>query len=66
MDVISKLIAMFKQQTNDELHDKLEAESAARRRRNEERMEKIKADMGEKYILHPNHKRGRLDEPRPV
>jgi len=66
MDVISKLIAMFKQQTNNELLSDIEAESVARRKRNAERMEKIKADMGEKYILHPNHKRGRLDEPRPV
>lgn len=66
MLTIKQLIERFKQQTNDELHDKLEAESVARRKRNAERMEKIKADMGEKYILHPNHKRGRLDEPRPV
>ena len=66
MDVISKLIAMFKQQTNDELHDKLEAESAARRKRNEERMEKIKAEMGERWILHPSHTKTKLDEPRPV
>ena len=66
MDVITKLIDMFKQQTNQELHDKLEAESAARRKRNEERMAKIKADMGEKWVLHEAHKKGRLDEPRPV
>lgn len=66
MDAISKLIAMFKQQTNDELLSDIEAESAARRKRNEERMEKIKAEMGEKYILHPSHTRSRLDEPRPV
>ena len=63
---IKQIIAKFKQDVDNELHDKLEAESAARRKRNEERMEKIKAEMGEKYILHPNHKRGRLDEPRPV
>ena len=66
MNIIKQIIAKFKQDVDNELHDKLEAESAARRKRNEERMEKIKADMGEKYILHPNHKRGRLDEPRPV
>lgn len=66
MLTIKQIIAKFKQDVDNELHDKLEAESAARRKRNEERMEKIKAEMGEKYILHPNHKRGRLDEPRPV
>ena len=34
--------------------------------RNAARIAKIKAEMGEKYILHPNHKKTRLDEPRPV
>ena len=63
---IKQIIAKFKQEVNQDLLAKVEAESAARRKRNEERIEKIKADMGEKYILHPNHKRGRLDEPRPV
>ena len=66
MDVITKLIAMFKQQTNDKLLSDIEAESAARRKRNVERMEKIKAEMGEKYILHPSHMKHKLDEPRPV
>ena len=36
------------------------------RQRNEQRIAKIKADMGEKYILHPSHKKSRLNEPRPV
>ena len=36
------------------------------RQRNEMRIAKIKADMGEKYILHPSHKKSRLNEPRPV
>lgn len=66
MNVISKLIEQFKQRVNQELLDDLEAESVARRKRNEERMEAIKAEMGEKYILHPSHVKGRLDEPRPV
>lgn len=44
----------------------LEQESLARRQRNEQRMNKIKAEMGEKYILHPSHMKSRLDEPRPV
>lgn len=66
MNIIKQIISVFKQDVDNELHDKLEAESVARRKRNVERMEKIKAEMGEKYILHPNHKRGRLDEPRPV
>ena len=63
---IKQLIERFKNNVNQELHDKLEAESAARRKRNVERMEKIKAEMGEKYILHPSHMKHKLDEPRPV
>lgn len=64
--MITKLIEMFKQNTTDDLMNKLEAESAARRARNEERMAKIKEEMGTKWILHPSHIKSRLDEPRPV
>ena len=34
--------------------------------RNAARIAKIKAEMGELYIMHPSHKKSRLDEPRPV
>ena len=34
--------------------------------RNQQRMEAIKREMGEKYILHPSHTKSRLDTPRPV
>ena len=34
--------------------------------RNQERIEKIKAEMGATYILHPSHKKSKLDAPRPV
>ena len=60
------IINLFKQTADVELQAKLEQESIARRARNDARMAKIKADMGELYILHPNHKKSRLDEPRPV
>ena len=63
---IKKIIDLFKQQTNDDLLAKVEAESAARRKRNEARIEKIKAEMGERWILHPSHTKTKLDEPRPV
>ena len=66
MLTIKQMIAKFKQEVNQDLLAKVEAESAARRKRNEERIEKIKAEMGEKYILHPSHTKTRLDEPRPV
>ena len=64
--MIKQLIKMFQQQTNDELLTKLEQESAARRNRNEQRMNEIKVAMGTKWVLHPSHKKGKLDEPRPV
>ena len=64
--MIKKLIQLFKQQTNNDLMSTLEAESQARAERNVERMEKIKAEMGEKYIMHPVHTKGKLNEPRPV
>ena len=66
MLTIKQIIAKFKQEVNQDLLAKVEAESAARRKRNEERIEKIKAEMGTKYILHPSHTKTRLDEPRPV
>lgn len=34
--------------------------------RNAARIEAIKKEMGDKWILHPNHKKQRLQEPRPV
>ena len=39
---------------------------AGMRERNEARIAKIKAEMGELYILHPSHKKSKLDAPRPV
>ena len=36
------------------------------RQRNQARIEQIKIEMGEKYILHPSHNKTRLDTPRPV
>ena len=40
--------------------------TAGLRERNEARMAKIKEEMGEKWILHPSHKKSKLDAPRPV
>ena len=39
---------------------------AGMRERNEARIAQIKAEMGDKYILHPSHKCHKLDTPRPV
>ena len=64
--MIKKLIDLFKQETNEAFYAKLEQESNARQKRNAERIEAIKQEMGEKWIMHPSHTKGRLDEPRPV
>lgn len=34
--------------------------------RNAKRIEAIKQEMGDKWILHPSHTKKRLQEPRPV
>lgn len=34
--------------------------------RNAERIEAIKREMGEKWILHPSHQAHKLNTPRPV
>jgi hypothetical protein len=39
---------------------------AGMRQRNEARIARIKAEMGELYILHPSHKKSKLDATRPV
>ena len=64
MDIITKLIDMFKKEAEVSAHDLLGMEGLSAR--NEARMAKIKDDMGSKYILHPSHKKTRLKYPRPV
>lgn len=64
--MIKRIIELFKQEADDGLMSKLELESAERRKRNEARIEQIKHEMGTKWVLHPSHKKGKLDEPRPV
>lgn len=64
MDIITKLIDMFKKEAEVSAYELLGMEGLSAR--NEARMAKIKDDMGSKYILHPSHKKTRLEEPRPV
>jgi hypothetical protein len=59
IDIIRKLVKQ--PEPNDAVFD-----LAGMRQRNEQRIAKIKADMGEKYILHPSHTKTRLETPRPV
>ena len=64
MDVITKLIEMFKQQ--EEVSPQVLLKMEGMSQRNEERIEQIKREMGAKYILHPVHTKSKLNEPRPV
>lgn len=59
VDIFRKLVA-------NNIEPQYEINDPDMRRRNEERMAAIKEEMGEKWILHPSHKKSRLEEPRPV
>ena len=58
------IFEMFKKEV--EATPQLLLQMEGMRERNEARIEAIKEEMGTKYILHPSHKKYRLDEPRPV
>ncbi len=64
MDVITKLIDMFKRQST--VTPQILMDMDGMRQRNEQRIEAIKREMGDKYILADCHKKSRLDTPRPV
>ena len=60
IDIIRKLVKQ------PEANAQIILDMDGMRQRNEARIARIKADMGEKYILHPSHNKSRLDTPRPV
>ena len=64
MDVITKLIDMFKRKST--VTPQILMDMDGMRQRNEQRIEAIKREMGDKYILADCHKKSRLDTPRPV
>jgi hypothetical protein len=64
MDVITKLIEMFKKQST--VTPQMLMDMEGMRQRNQARIEQIKIEMGDKYILADCHKKARLDTPRPV
>jgi hypothetical protein len=64
MLTIKQIIAKFKHE--ETVTPQLLLCMEGMRERNEARIEAIKAEMGEKYILHKSHTKSRLDEPRPV
>ena len=61
---ISQIISKFKKSV--EPNANMLVELAELQKRNETRLNAIKKEMGEKYILHPSHMKSRLNEPRPV
>lgn len=64
MNIIRKIISKFKQESEVSPYELLGMEGLSSR--NEARMAKIKDEMGDTYILHPSHKKTKLDAPRPV
>lgn len=42
----------------------VDIDRAERIQRNQERMDKIKKEMGTNWIMHPANKKSKLDEPR--
>jgi hypothetical protein len=63
-DTIRSIMERFKTQSTVTPQMLMQMEGMAER--NAKRIEAIKKEMGSKYILHPSHKKSRLDEPRPV
>ena len=63
-DVIRKIVKRFDKESNMTPQMLMQMEGMAER--NKKRIEAIKKEMGEKYILHPSHMKSRLNEPRPV
>lgn len=61
---IRQIIDSFKKQATPTPQMLLQMEGMAER--NAARIEAIKKEMGDKYILHPSHMKSKLDEPRPV
>lgn len=61
---IRQIIERFKKEATPTPQMLLQMEGMAER--NAARIETIKKEMGEKYILHPSHMKSKLDEPRPV
>lgn len=61
---VRQIIERFKKEATPAPQMLLQMEGMAER--NAARMEAIKKEMGEKYILHPSHMKSRLTEPRPV
>ena len=63
-DVVRKIVQRLQKETDVTPQMLMQMEGMAER--NAKRMEQIKKEMGDKYILAKCHMKSRLDEPRPV
>ena len=63
---IQDIIMLFRRNRVEAPTADMLAIQAGMAERNAKRLAKIKEEMGEKWILHPSHRKSRLDEPRPV
>ena len=64
MNIIKQIINKFKKEATVTPQMLLQMDGMAER--NAKRMAAIKQEMGELYILHPSHKKSRLEVARPV
>lgn len=63
---LQDLVAIFRSAKIQAPDPQMLLNQAGMRERNEARIAQIKEEMGEKWILHPSHKKSKLDAPRPV
>lgn len=64
MNIIKQIINKFKKEATVTPQMLLQMDGMAER--NVARIEAIKQEMGKLYILHPSHKKSRLEVARPV
>ena len=64
MTMVDIIMDLFRKECEPKIE--VLAPMAGMRERNEARIAKIKEEMGTKWIMHPSHKKSRLEDPRPV
>ena len=64
MNIIKQIISKFKEEAT--VTPQVLMDMQGMRERNEKRMNQVKKEMGDKWILADCHKKTKLDEPRPV
>ena len=64
--IVKRLFTSLFTKTPEAATAQVLADIKAIQERNAKRIEQIKIEMGERWVLHPSHKKSRLDTPRPV